>query len=110
LPGNSLIGLLHVSATVYNQRVGQLNLFQKTFQEVVEEKDRLIRDYKNISQYVKDLRLLRDNIQAQRDDAFVNLNELLLDDFKRLDIKYEQTTWDESKNTEGRPIKRSVKS
>src|SRR5437016_13171106 len=49
LPGNSLIGLLHVNEEMYNKHLAQLNLFQKRFQEVVEEKNRLIRIYKNTS-------------------------------------------------------------
>jgi uncharacterized protein YktA (UPF0223 family) len=94
LPGNSLIGLLHVNEEMYNKRIAQLNLFQKRFQEVVEEKNRLIRDYRNTSRYTKDLRTLRDNIQAQREDALATLNELLLDEFKQLGVRYEQASWD----------------
>ncbi len=109
LPGSSLIGLLHVNEEMYNKRIAQLNLFQKRFQEVVEEKNRLIRDYKNTSRYTKDLRVLRDNIQAQREDALATLNELLLDEFKQLDVKYEQAMWDSSKNADGKPTKRALK-
>src|SRR5205807_7390564 len=88
LPGNSLIGMLHVNES----RLAQLNLFQKSYHEVVEEKNRLIRNYKNTAKYTKDLRALRDDIQDQRDEANANLNELLLDDFKQLGIQYEQAT------------------
>ncbi len=108
LHGNSLIGLLHVNEELYDKRLVQLNLFQKRFQEVVDEKNRQIQAYKSTSQYTKDLRALRDTIQAQREEAAANLNELLLDDFKRLGIKYEQATWDTSKNDDGRPVKRAV--
>src|SRR6266700_6827509 len=89
LPGNSLIGMLHVNES----RLAQLNLFQKSYHEVVEEKNRLIRTYKNTAKYTKDLRALRDDIQDQRDKANANLNELLLDDFKQLGVQYEQATW-----------------
>jgi len=108
LPGNSLIGLLHVNEEMYNTRIAQLNLFQRRFQEVVEEKNRLIRNYRNTSQYTKDLRALRDNIQAQREDAIANLNELLLDEFKQLGVKYEQAAWDSGKNADGKPTKRAL--
>jgi len=75
---------------------------------VVEEKNRLIRNYKNTAKYTKDLRALRDDIQDQRDEANTNLNELLLDDFKQLGVQYEQATWDSFKDTDGRPIKRAL--
>ncbi len=104
LPGNSLIGMLHVNES----RLAQLNLFQKSYHEVVEEKNRLIRTYKNTAKYTKDLRALRDDIQDQRDKANANLNELLLDDFKQLGVQYEQATWDSLKDTDGRPIKRAL--
>jgi intergrase/recombinase len=109
LPGNSLIGLLHVNENVYDKRLAQLNLFQKHFREVVEEKNRLIRDYKDTSKYTRDLRVLCENIQAQRDAAIANLNELLLDELKQLGVRYEQATWDNSKNADGKPIKRALK-
>ena len=110
LPGNSLIGLLHVNEEMYNKRLAQLNLFQKRFQEVVEEKNRLIGIYKDASQYTRDLRALRDDIQAQREDVIADLNKLLLDEFtNQLGIKYEQATWDISKNTDGKPVKRALK-
>lgn len=106
LPGNSLIGFLHVNEDVFNKHPSQLHLFQKQYKEVVEEKNRLIRMYKNTSQYTKDLRALRDNIQAQREDAIENLNELLLDEFKQLGVKYEQATWDSTKQEDSKPTKR----
>ncbi len=108
LPGNSLIGLLHVSEDIYDKRVAQLNLFQKRFQEVVNEKNLLIRRYKNTARYTKDLRDLRDDIQAKREEAIINLNELLLDEFIQLGVKYEQATWDSSKNADGRSAKRAL--
>jgi hypothetical protein len=104
LPGNSLIGLLHVD----EDRLTQLNLFQKPYHEVVAEKNRRIQAYKTISTYTKDLRAERDAIDAMRREAIANLNELLLDDFKRAGVKYEQTTWDTTRNTEGRTTKRAL--
>lgn len=109
LPGNSLIGLLHVNEELYNKHLTQLNLFQKRFQEVVEEKNRLIRAYKNTSTYTGDLRALRDNIEDQRKAAIANLNELLLDEFNQLDVKYEQATWDSARQTDGKPMKRALR-
>lgn len=104
LPGNSLIGLLHVN----EQRLSQLNLFQKSYQKVVEEKNQRIQQYRDASTYSRDLRGLRDGIQALRDEATANLNELLLDDFTKLGIKYEQATWNSAKATDGKAEKRAL--
>ncbi|GAC1381026.1 MAG: hypothetical protein NVSMB33_07490 [Ktedonobacteraceae bacterium] len=108
LPGNSLIGLLHVNAEIYNKRLAQLNLFQKRFEEVVAEKNQRIREYKDASTYTKDLRDLRDGINTLRNEASVNLNELLLDEFKQFGVKYEQATWDSDKQTDGKATRRAV--
>ena len=108
LPGNSLVGFLQVNEEVFNKHPSQLNLFQRRYEEVVKEKNRLISAYKNMSRYTEDLRALRDNIQAQREEAITNLNELLLDEFKQLGVKYEQATWDSVKKTDGKLIKRAL--
>lgn len=108
LPGNSLIGFLQVNEAVFNTHPTQLNLFQRRYQELVEEKNSLIQEYKNTRRYMKDLRVLRDTIQMHRDDATLNLNELLLDDFKQLGVKYEQATWDSQKQAEGKSKKRAL--
>jgi hypothetical protein len=109
LLGNSLIDLLHVNEEKFNRHLTQLNLFQKRFQEIVEEKNRLIRAYKNTSTYTRDLRALRDNIEDQRKAAIANLNELLLDEFNQLGVRYEQATWDSARQTDGRPMKRALR-
>lgn len=109
LPGNSLIGLLHVNEDLYDKHLKQLNLFEKRFQEVVEEKNRLIRAYKNTSTYTRDLHALRDNIDDQRKAAIANLNELLLDEFNQLGVRYEQANWDSVRQTDGKPMKRALR-
>ncbi len=108
LPGNSLIGFLQVNEESYNKHLAQLNLFQKRYKELVDEKNRLIRAYKAMSTYTKDLRALRDDIQAKREEAIANLNELLLDEFKRLGVKFEEAIWDSAKGSEGKPVKRAL--
>lgn len=104
LPGNSLIGFLQVN----EERLAQLSLFQKSYQEVVAEKNRAIAQYKSTSRYTKNLQALRDGIQQLRESAITNLNELLLDDFKELGIKYEQAIWDGEKQKNGRTKKRAT--
>jgi hypothetical protein len=108
LPGNSLIGFLQVNEESYNKHLAQLNLFQKRYKELVDEKNRLIRAYKAMSTYTKDLRALRDDIQAKREEAIANLNELLLDEFKRMGVKFEEAIWDSAKGSEGKPVKRAL--
>lgn len=105
LAGNSLIGLLHVDEAAINQR----NLFQKPYDQEVAEKNRLIAAYREASTYTDQLQSMRDDIQHHRDSATVNLNDLLLNEFQRLGIKYEQATWDAAKNKEGKPVKRQVR-
>jgi len=109
LPGNSLIGLLHINEDIYNKRVAQLNLFQKRYTEIVAEKNLLIQNYKDAPQYTEDLSDLRDIIQKKREEAIENLNELLLDEFNELGAKYEAATWDAEKQAEGKPKKRALR-
>ena len=104
LPGNSLIGLLKVN----EEQLLQVNLFQRPYQQVVAEKNRRIRQYRDAATYARDLRDLRDSIQWLRSESIANMNELLLDTFMRMGIKYEQATWDSEKNSEGRTVKRDL--
>jgi hypothetical protein len=68
-----------------------------------------VTQYKDASTYTADLQALRDNIQQHRAEAMTNLNELLLDQFRALGIKFEQATWDAQKNAEGKPKKRDLR-
>ena len=52
---------------------------------------------------------MRDKITSDKQGAIDTLNDILLSEFNHLKIKYEQATWDEKKNTEGKPIKRALK-
>ena len=47
-----------------------------------------------------------DSIEQQKQRAQELLNDLLLADFSELGIKFEQTTWDDQKGKDGKPIKR----
>ncbi len=102
LTGNSLIGLLDVDEAKY-----PATLFY-SYKDVVKEKNDLIAAYRDVSGPDVDLRALRNDIQAHRDEAAGHLNDLLLDDWNRLGIKYEQATWDATKNKEGKPTKRAL--
>ncbi len=52
---------------------------------------------------------LREHIEKVREESYARLNQLLLDEFNALGIKFEESTWDEKENCEGKSIKRSLK-
>ena len=51
---------------------------------------------------------LRSHIDNVRAESYAKLNQLLLDEFNALGIQFEQATWDDAKNKEGKPIKRPL--
>ena len=134
--GNSLIGLLRVDATQFNKHfqststkitkgnvvqkaslfnaaTAQANLFggehAKSYQQLINEKEAAVASYKNAHELgITDLQELRDSIQKREAEANKILHELLLEEFSTLGIKYEQITWDETKNKEGKSIKRNL--
>jgi hypothetical protein len=108
-PGNSLIGLMRIDESAFDKRLHQGHLFRKTYRQIVEEKNRLIDNYRNATAYSEDLAALRDAIKEKKQSAYEALDDMLLDEFKELGIKYEQATWDEKKKTEGKPAKRLLK-
>lgn len=124
LAGNSLIGLLRVNEEAFNRKQNpdakheqrsfipqfkQVNMFQKSYRQLVDEKQRQLDIYRNTTKYTEDLQTLRDEIESNRLQTYESLNELLLNEFSRLEIKYEQATWDEKTNKEGKPVKRAVR-
>ncbi len=112
MAGNSLIGLLNVEGEKFNQlgKTGDIFLDNEaqTYSQILQEKNRLIASYKDAQTYSQNLALLRDNISEVKRKAYRKLNKLLLAEFERLQIKFEQATWDEAKNKEGKPIKRAL--
>lgn len=107
LAGNSLVGLLRVTDEDYKRHDKTGSLFQQqTYQDILKRKNRMIALYRSNPAYQEDLRAQRDTIDAEKRKAYGPLNEILLDEFKG--IKYEQATWDEAKNAEGKPVKRAV--
>lgn len=108
LTGNSLIGLMQVDDKEFNKRHAQGNLFVKSYGEVLAEKNRLIENYRHTSSYANDLRALRDTIEEKRAEALVTLNAILLEDFVKMGIKFEEATWDDKNNKEGKAKKRSL--
>ena len=136
MSGNSLIGLLGVDstqfnklsqstkhryatgkvvqkATLFNTQISQTNLFGEenanNYQQLINKKEEAINRYKNAHELgITDLQDLKDSIAESEVKANKILNQLLLEEFNTLGIKYEQVTWDETKNKEGKPIKRPL--
>lgn len=111
MSGNSLIGLLQIDAKDFDKYSHDLSAtaFFKDYQEVLREKNELVGLYRRATAYAEDIQSLRDGIEAKKQKAVATLNRLLLELFNDLGIKYEQSTWDEKKNKEGKPLKRGVK-
>ncbi|HOU08818.1 MAG TPA: ATP-binding protein, partial [Caldisericia bacterium] len=106
LPGNSLIGLMKVDDVEFENR--NKNLFRKSYQEILDEKNRQIETFRHATTYAEDLASLRDGIAVIKQNAQKTLNEILKSEFDNLGIKFEQATWDEAKNKEGKPVKRAI--
>ncbi len=147
MPGNSLIGLLHVDPAKFDAlagtpaeqgrmvlrhavREGDLNFVVESkvaktkkerereyqaqvqgrhFAELLAEKNELIALYRRATGYGEELQQLRDGIEQKKSVAKTMLNRLLLGQFQALDIRYEEATWDEKKNQEGKPDRRPLK-
>ncbi len=107
LAGNSLIGLLHVADADY-ERDAQGDLFRKSYREILADKNRLIDTFRHTAGYAEDLRSMRDTIEQKKKEAVGTLNKILLEEFSRLGIKFEEATWDTAKNKEGKPKKRPL--
>lgn len=110
LAGNSLVGLMHVNDKDYDELHGQGNMLRPKYRDVLNEKNRLIDQYRNYKENISTVGLetLRDNIREKRREAKVELNDLLLREFSKLGIKFEQATWDEKNKKQGKTKKRSV--
>ena len=100
---------MRVDDKEFERRNAQGNLFRKSYKQILEEKNRLIANYRHATAYAEDLTALRDDIDQRKRQAVETLNDILLDEFKALGIKYEQATWDAKENKEGKPEKRPLK-
>ncbi len=132
LAGNSLIGLMRVDDKDFESRDVarhpdpdaklvqeklfrrgpkrvQINMFRRTFKQVLEEKNRLIDGFRHATEYAEDLASTRDIIDEKKREAYETLNDILLAEFQSLGIKYEQATWDDKKKADGKPEKRAIK-
>ncbi|MFM6038543.1 MAG: Eco57I restriction-modification methylase domain-containing protein, partial [Sphaerospermopsis kisseleviana] len=115
MSGNSLIGLIRVDGSRFDN-VGQSkqgNILQQlnsqNYQAILKEKNESIRKYKEHAFIIADvegteqedrLEFLRENINRVNRESLVKLNQLLLDEFSNLKIKYEEV------QLKGKPVKR----
>lgn len=109
LAGNSLIGLMRVDDKEFEKRLSGQLFRQTSYRQIVEEKNRLIENFRHTATYADDLTALRDTIDERKRAARDVLDDLLLAEFEHLGIQYEQATWDAKNNRPGKPIKRPLR-
>ncbi|MFM6846495.1 MAG: hypothetical protein ACKPKS_22365, partial [Dolichospermum sp.] len=115
MSGNSLIGLIRVDDQRFDYmgEIKQGNILQslnsQNYQAILKEKNESISKYKEHAFIIADvegteqedrLQFLRDNISHVNRESAVKLNQLLLDEFGNLKIKYEEV------QLKGKPVKR----
>ncbi len=125
LPGNSLIGLIHVDANRFAKPAKGKNSTKSflddqiadEYQAVLKDKNESLRLYREHSFKRSDdaagsqserLLMLRDAVQRVRKNSYDRLNWILAGDFEELGIKFEEAAWDNSKGKLGKAKKRSV--
>lgn len=107
MSGNSLIGLMRVNENEFNKHQGG-DLFKKSYRELVNQKEAAIRAFKSFESTNENIQIKKESIDRMEAEANATLNLMLGQEFSNLGIKYEQVTWDEKKNKEGKSIKRSI--
>ncbi len=119
LSGNSLIGLMHIDETNFNTRVNdaQLAMFDapeaglrtKTYQEIIDTRLRQLKDYRGAAELgIENLQGLQKNLREGQAEALKVLNPMLLEEFGNQGIRFEEASWDTTKNKEGKTTKRAL--
>lgn len=107
MSGNSLIGLMRVDESEFNKHQSG-DLFKKSYRELVNQKEAAIRAFKSFESTTENIQIKKESIDRMEEEANATLNLMLGQEFSNLGIKYEQVTWDDKKNKEGKSIKRSI--
>lgn len=107
MSGNSLIGLMRVDESEYNNHQGG-DLFKRSYRELVNSREVAIRSFKSFEDTNENIQIKKETIDRMEAEANATLNLMLGQEFSKLGIKYEQVTWDEKKNKEGKSVKRSI--
>ncbi|MYD09856.1 MAG: ATP-binding protein [Chloroflexi bacterium] len=106
MAGNSLIGLLSVDDTRFDEKKQMQYMFQEqaaeNYRREVAEKNRLVRLFRDAAGYSDTLDKLRRTIDDRKLIAYQTLNDILLDDFRALKIQYEQA------RLKGKAVKRQL--
>ncbi len=101
-----MIGLLNVDPARFDDPGKTRGLFEgqkaSQYRDLLTEKNRLISTYRDASTYMANLTALRANIDAHKAEAYAALDDILLQDFQFLKIKYEQA------QPNGKTVKRPV--
>ena len=108
--GNSLIGTLRFQEEPSHLQPKLLNDLQKVESEII-PKIRRFRDASkdsNLNSSPSALKALREEIRHQQRRYRTDLNQALLNEFKSLHIRYEQATWNKSRATVGKPVRRDL--
>ena len=110
LPGNSLVGLMRVEDEAFDKnRDKTSSLFGGALRygELVQKKAALTARYRHPDRN-EDIAALRREIDELDRSALPTLDEMLLGEFVRQKVKFEQAAWDAEKAKEGKPVKRDV--
>lgn len=109
MPGNSLVGLLRIDDAQVDRSPQLLLGYQQiSYRKIVADKNNFISTYRDTTEYGKGLVKLRDKIEETKSEARRRLNNVLLEQFQHLEIKFEQPMWDEAKISVGKSKKRPL--
>ncbi len=115
LAGNSLIGLIKVDPERFDESKGefggQVDLFRKSYRQVLDEMNRLVENYRHTVSWAggMDLSSLKDQIESHKAEAQATLNDILLSEWHKAGIRFEEATWDTTKGKQGKPKKRDLR-
>ncbi len=105
LSGNSLIGYLRVEPNDFDRHA---RLGRDPYGELIRKRNIAVKAYQDACGYSADLHAVRREIEEMEREASESLDEMLMDDFTGMKIKFEQASWDSGNGKEDKPRKRAV--
>lgn len=105
--GNSLVGLMRVDEGEYNKHQSE-DLFKKSYRELVNNRETALRAFKSFENSDENIQIKKEAIDHMEQEAYSTLDLMLGQEFNNLEIKYEQITWDNNQNKQGKSIKRRI--
>lgn len=106
-----------LASAINGKEAALRDIHARRFKELIEHKNRSITAYKQHAQQPNETEgldqaervlRLREDIDKVRAEGNKRLNTLLLQQMQMAGIKFEQATWDDNKNKEGKPVKRAL--